>query len=91
MKIVVETFRNPGEPSSNPIRVRPISGQMFSEQYRVWCSVKVRESKIIGSLFLVNVTLVKQTRGEPYLKIDLNEDWKGITQEKARNHIKSNS
>ncbi|MEZ0232562.1 MAG: hypothetical protein ACAH12_06960 [Methylophilaceae bacterium] len=91
MEIVVETFHNPGEPSSNPIRVRPILGQKFSEQYRVWCSVKVRESKTIGSLFLVNVTLVKQPQGEPYLKIDLNEEWKSLTEEEAKNLIEGNS
>jgi hypothetical protein len=34
MEVIVETFRNPGEASSRPIRVRPIAGQ-FKEKYRV--------------------------------------------------------
>ena len=87
MQIVVVTYRNHGEPSSRPIRVRPIAGQAFPESYRVWCSVRMRQSKPVGSLFLVNVSQVHQPHGESYLRIDLNQDWTPLSREEAEGLI----
>ena len=39
MHYIVETFRNPGEPSSAPVRVRPCSGQDLSLSIRAECFV----------------------------------------------------
>lgn len=86
MEIVVETFRNPGEPSSRPIRVRPISGQ-FKDNYRVWCSVAMRKAKPIGSLFRVQATLVHQPQGEAYLRVGLNDVWIPVSAEEAKQFI----
>lgn len=87
MKVIVETYHNPGEPSSNPIRVRPYPGQSFSVNYRVWCSVKMRESRQVGSLFLVNVSEVHQPQGESYLRIGLYDKWIPVTHEDAKQFI----
>lgn len=86
MEIVVELFRNQGEPSTRPIRVRPIQGQ-FKENYRVWCSVAIRESKPIGTLFRVRATFVRQPHGETYLRIGLDDPWLPITAAEARKFI----
>lgn len=83
MEIIVVTFRNPGEPSSRPIRVRPIPGQ-FKENYRVWCSVAMRKSKPIGSLFRVQVSLVHQPQGETYLRIGLHDPWIPVSESEAK-------
>ena len=87
MEILVETFYNPGEPSSNPIRVRPFPGQKFSSHFRVSCSVSMRESKSVGSLFRVNVSLVHQPDADPYLKIRNDEVWVSIDEKDAREFI----
>lgn len=86
MEIIVETFRNPGEPSSRPVRVRPIPGQ-FKDNYRVWCSVAMREAKPIGSLFRVQVSLVNQPQGEGYLRIGLHAPWIPVTESVAKQFV----
>jgi hypothetical protein len=91
MEIVVETYRNPGEPSTRPIRVRPVAGQGLFERHRVWCSVSMRRSKPVGSLFLVNVSLVHQPQGASYLRVNLNDRWKPLTREEANRLILSKS
>ena len=91
MEIIVETYRNPGEPSSRPIRVRPLPGQAFSEHYRVWCSVEMRRSKPVGSLYRVRVSLVHQPHGDSYLRVGLYDEWIPVTFEQAKRFIKKNS
>lgn len=86
MDIIVETFRNPGEPTSRAVRVRPVKGQ-FAVDYRVWCSVKQRESKPIGSLFRVPVTMVHQPDGDSYLRVELNRPFIPLTTEEARQFL----
>lgn len=88
MEIVVETFRNPGEASSRPIRVRPVAGQ-FSDNYRVWCSVAMRTAKPIGSIFRVQVSFVRQPQGETYLRISLHAPWIPIDSDEAKVFISS--
>jgi hypothetical protein len=88
VEVIVETFHNPGEPSSNRIRVRPFSGQKFSQNYRVWCSVAMRESKTVGSLFRVSVSIVQQPQGDSYLRIGPHERWLPVTEDEATKFIK---
>jgi hypothetical protein len=90
-EIIVETYRNPGEPSSRPVRVRPLPGQAFSENYRVWCSLEMRRSKPVGSLFRVPVSVVHQLRGDSYLRIGLYDTWVPITLEEAKRFIDKNA
>lgn len=86
MDIIVETFRNPGEPTSRAVRVRPVKGQ-FAVDYRVWCSVQQRESKSIGSLFRVPVTLVHQPDGNSYLRVELYIPFIPVSKEEARVYL----
>lgn len=87
MQIIVETFLNPGEPSSSKVRVRPIDGQ-FKETYRVWCSQAMRRSKPVGALFRVWVTRVDQPDGESYLRIGLYAPWESISRDEAEKFIR---
>ena len=91
MEIIVETYRNPGEPSCRPVRVRPLHGQAFSEHYRVWCSVEMRRSKPIGSLYRVSVSVVHQPQGDSYLRIGLYDAWTPVTVDEATAFITENS
>lgn len=87
MEIIVETYRNPGEPSSRPVRVRPLPGQAFSEHYRVWCSLEMRRSRPVGSMFRVPVSVVHQPQGDSYLRIGLYAVWVPVTPEEAARYI----
>jgi hypothetical protein len=83
MSIIIETFMNPGEPSHETVRVRPIPGQ-FKEDYRVWCSTSQRKIAPVGSLFQVNATWVIAAGRKTQLKVDLHSRWVPISQENAR-------
>lgn len=89
MQIIVETFINPGEPSSSSIRVRPLAGQ-FEVDYRVWCSQYRRNSQPPGALFLVQATLVGPSHGNPYLRIGLYEEWEQVTRPDAMKFVIKN-
>lgn len=86
MQIVIETFRNHGEPSANPVRVRPLPGQL-ARDYRVWCSVTQRESFPVGAMFRVIVTWVRPAEKEPYLRIAPGDCWEPLTSEEAQQFI----
>lgn len=90
MEIIVETYRNPGEPSTRPIRVRPLTGQ-FDREYHVWCSVAMRKIQPIGSLFRVHASLVHQPQGDDYLRIGLHSPWVPATIEAARQFVINNN
>lgn len=90
MQIIVETYRNPGEPSSSKVRVRPMVGQ-FKETYRVWCSQAMRRAKPVGALFRVGVTRVDQPDGESYLRIGLHDPWEPVSREEAEKFIREQS
>ena len=84
--IVIETFRNRGEPSSALVRARPYSGQ-FDRDYRVWCFISQRESARLGALFLVHATWVKPKLRDPYLRVGLKDPWEPLTITQARVEI----
>lgn len=86
MKIVIETFKNIGEPSSKRVRVRPASGQLNGE-YKIWCSVSQREFYPIGSLFIVEATWVTPSNRKSFLRISPKDDWQLITTEHAKKFV----
>lgn len=53
MHIIIETFRQYGEPSSSKVRARPLAGQGLPTDLRVECSKKMRLDHPVGSLFKV--------------------------------------
>jgi len=87
MELIVEIFYDVGGRSSHKKRVRPFPGQTYSPSYRVWCSKALRESKGIGSLHMVRVSLVHQPQGDPYLRIGVDEPWIAVSENDARQFI----
>lgn len=67
MEIVVETYRNPGEPSSNSVRVRPLPGQGVSVGMKVSCSTAMRTQHPVGTRFLLDVREMQRGSGAPFL------------------------
>jgi len=90
MEIIVEIYRNPGEPSSRPVRVRPLPCQPYSENCHVWCSSGQRRANPQGSLFRVHVSLVHQPKKGSYLRIGINSPWTPVTSEEAKRFIGRN-
>jgi len=74
--ILVETFRNPGEPSASPIRVRPVEGQGFPTTMRVECSKAMRASAPVGSRFRVWAQLKHANLGQSQcLYVNYRDQW----------------
>jgi len=55
--IVIETYRNPGEPSDMPLRARPLSGQGIPLHYRVQCSEEKRMNHPAGTCFVIEAKI----------------------------------
>lgn len=54
--IVVETFRQRGEPSTSDLRVRPVKSEGFPANIRVQCSKAMRKAHPVGTKFRIWVT-----------------------------------
>lgn len=88
-EIIVETYRNDGEPSSSGIRVRPVQGQGY-DGWNVWCSKAAHEVYSVGALFRVVVTVVHRKGAKDQLRIGLGQEWRRVTPAAARRFIASN-
>lgn len=89
MQYIVETFRNPGEPSNAPLRVRPLSGQGLDKSIRVECSRAMREAHPVGQKFLVQ-TQWKQRQGTPdWLYSNFRDSWQPVSSEEADRFIRT--
>ena len=75
MFVVVETFLNPGEPSSAVYRVRPVAGQPFPTTMRVQCSRAMRSAFPLGSEFRLPVELVENKTGGRFLREKGKDTW----------------
>ena len=71
-KVAIETFRNPGEPSSASIRARPLAGQGFSTSMRVECSSTMRKNYPVGSVFIVEAQIIDKEGGSQFLYTHYN-------------------
>ena len=85
-EVIVETFHNDGEQSSNPGRVRPVAGQ-FKQDFRIWCSIANRRVHPVGALFRVVVSKVEPVAMAPYLRISPDEEWHLVTATQARKFL----
>jgi hypothetical protein len=85
-EVIIETFRNTGEPSSKPVRVRPIAGQ-FDHDFRVWCSASKREAVTAKSRFRVQASWVTGAGRETYLRVGLEEEWVSVTDAEVKAHL----
>lgn len=84
--IIVETFLNDGEPSSNPVRVRPLPGQLVSD-CRVSCSVARRKLHPPRTLYLVPVRWVTPVTRKRYLRIHPSDEWRLVSKSFAKQFI----
>jgi hypothetical protein len=66
-EIVIETYRNPGEPSRKKIRARPLPGQGLPVDLKVECSSSMRERHAVGTRFIVCCKLTDREGGTPFL------------------------
>lgn len=65
-QVLIETYRNSGEPSANGIRARPIAGQGFDTSMKVECSTRMRDSHPVGTVFRIRA-VVTDCEGTPFL------------------------
>ena len=75
MFVIVETFLNPGEPSSAIYRVRPVPGQVFPPTMRVQCSRALRNAFPLGTTFRLPVELVENKTGTRFLREVGKDTW----------------
>lgn len=89
MYYVVETFRNPGEPSSAPLRVRPCLGQGLSLTIRVECSRSMREAHPAGQKFLIKVQWKRRDGAPDWLYCNYRDEWQPLTDLEADRIIRT--
>lgn len=81
VRILVETYRNPGEPSSAVVRVRALQGQQVAGQdvggYNVQCSRTLRAAWPVAQRFLMAVNL-RHRQGTPFLSADPLWPWEPL-------------
>jgi hypothetical protein len=73
MELIVETYPNPGEPSSRAVRVRPVDSQLT--EFRVSCSVALRTAWKVGQRFKIEVQWVYAENRKPYLRMLEEHGW----------------
>lgn len=89
--IAIESFRNPGEPSSASVRARPLPGQGLSTEIRVECSSKMRKNYPIGTIFIVQAQLIDKEGGAPFLYTHYNWPYTVVSRPEAEVKIKNKS
>lgn len=75
MLVIVETFLNPGEPSSAKYRLRPIPGQAFPTTMRVQASRAQRMAFPLGTRFRLPMELVDYETGAQCLRVVGQDTW----------------
>lgn len=65
--VIVETFRQQGEPSDANLRVRPVSGQGLPVQMRVECSRDMRTKYPVGTKFRIKAKITNKEGGQEFL------------------------
>ena len=65
--VAIETFRNPGEPSSKSLRAQPLSGQGLDQNMRVECSSKMRNAHPPGTVFIIQAQVTDREGGPSFL------------------------
>ncbi len=85
-QIVIETYRNPGEPSSKAIRARPIAGQGFSTTLNIECSSKMRLTHPVGTHMIVRAKVTTR-EGTPFLYTHYSWPYRVVSEEEAKQFI----
>lgn len=88
-RVAIETFRNPGEPSGQELRARPLPGQGFSIGMRVECSSKMRDSQPPGTVFIIQAKVVEREGGAYFLYTHFNWPYEIVDRRLAMGKITS--
>jgi hypothetical protein len=88
--ILIETFRNPGEPSGASIRARPLPGQGLNTNMRVECSSKMRNNYPVGTVFIVKAQVIDKEGGTTFLYTHFNWEYSVVSRSEAEERIKNN-
>ena len=86
-KVLVETYRAVGERSASQIRARPLPGQGFHPDMKVECSSKMRNSRPIGSIFLITAKVKSRLGGPGFLYTSWQWGFKVMSQNLAEKFI----
>ena len=86
-QVAIETFRNPGEPSSKSLRARPLPGQGLREPMRVECSAKMRDSGPPGTVFIVRAQVTDREGSPPFLYTHYNWPYRVVSRTAAEGMI----
>ena len=89
--VAVESFRNPGEPSSASIRARPLPGQGFDQDMRVECSSKMRNNHPVGTIFIIQAQVIDKDGGTQFLYTHYNWPYSVVSRSEAEAKIKNGS
>lgn len=82
-KVAIETFWNPGEPSSRSLRARPLPGQGLSLNTRVECSAAMRSNHPAGTVFIIQAKLTDKQGGLPFLYTHYNWPYRVVDRVEA--------
>jgi len=85
--VLIETFRNYGEPSSKNIRARPLPGQGLSTDMKVECSSKMRMKHPVGTIFKIRAQVTDRDGGGLFLYTSWQWTYEILTKEQADDYI----
>ena len=88
-EIIIETFENPGEPSSERIRARPLPGQGLDTRMRVECSSQMRGQYPPGTKLKIRAKVTDVLGGTPFLYSHYSWPYQVLSDEDAAKFIKS--
>lgn len=91
MQILVETFHNHGEPSTAPVRVRPVAGQAYSASMRVECSRSRRQESEPGRYYLLEVQVKSAPGKDQWLYSYYGDPWREISSNEATDFLAASS
>lgn len=86
---IIQTYENPGEPSTKRIRARPLPGQGVSTDRKVECSIDMRNAHPIGTCFKVECK-VTDREGTIFLYRHYRWPYAVVTREEANEFIAKN-
>lgn len=87
---IIQTYENPGEPSSKKVRARALPGQGVATERKVECSEGMRLSHPIGSYFKVECKVTDREGGTPFLYRHYSWPYELVSREEAERFIKEN-
>lgn len=87
--VAIETFRNPGEPSSKSLRARPLSGQGLDTGMRVECSSSMRNGHPLGTVFIVQAQVTDREGGPAFLYTHFSWPYRVVARAEAEALIAS--